>query len=252
MSIVDEIWKDVVDFEGFYQVSNLGRVRSVDRVVVSSSAKRAYSSCRRGRIIQGGMNPDGYRTVNLSRSPFTSKFTVHSLVAQAFIGDRPQGFHVNHIDGCKTNNSASNLEYCSHKDNINHAVSIGLWDGMIAENHCLAKLRDSDIPIIRSRLSAGDTYKQIAVDYGVAGHTIACITKGLTWKSIPDDALSPCSPRKRVGADHHGSKLRDSDIPVIRDRIASGHVLKAIAKDYGVDPATILNIKLGKIWKHVK
>jgi hypothetical protein len=124
MSIVDEIWKDVVGFEGYYQVSNLGRVRSVDRVVTISRSGRSYTSNFKSRIMQGGLNSDGYPMVTLSKIPDSSILKVHILVAQAFIGDRPKGFHVNHKDGCKTNNSASNLEYCSHKDNINHAVSI--------------------------------------------------------------------------------------------------------------------------------
>lgn len=79
---------------------------------------------RRGRVLRPQPHNNGYRTV----SPDGRKHkTIHSLVAAAFLGPRPDGCDVNHIDGDKTNNAASNLEYVTRKENMQHAMATGLW-----------------------------------------------------------------------------------------------------------------------------
>lgn len=102
---MEEIWKDVVGFEGLYQVSNLGNVRSERKVL--KPLKRRH----------------GYLSVFLyDRKGDYKQVSIHRLVAEAFIPN-PNGYaEVNHKDECKTNNVATNLEWCTHKQNSSHGT----------------------------------------------------------------------------------------------------------------------------------
>ena len=105
-----EIWKDIKGYEGFYQVSNIGRVRSLP--------VRSKTKYFKGDILTTFTDKAGYICVNLSRKTYK----VHRLVAIAFI-ENPNNYKcVNHKDECKTNNKASNLEWCTHKYNNNYGT----------------------------------------------------------------------------------------------------------------------------------
>ena len=123
---MQEIWRDVVGFEESYQVSNTGRVRSKSRLIVMSASQKSasYVSRRKGRILKPGKSSNGYFTVSLGSR--NSK-TLHSLVAEAFIGPCPDGCEVLHIDGSRTNNCVDNLRYGTRRENIMDAVKHGSW-----------------------------------------------------------------------------------------------------------------------------
>lgn len=116
-----EIWKDVPGYEGYYQASNLGRVKSIERVV-----KHNYGGPKKikERILKGNVNRHGYLRVNLSRKGLRKSFSIHRIVAMTFIGE--SDLVVNHIDGVKTNNNINNLEYVTSQENTAHAVRTGL------------------------------------------------------------------------------------------------------------------------------
>ena len=110
-----EVWKDIPQFVGFYQVSNLGNVKSLPRATTS------------GRLLKHYVNTkNGYCYVSLSRQGKIVSRRVHVLVANAFLGENRNGLQVNHIDGKKTNNRADNLEYCTQSENMKHAYATGL------------------------------------------------------------------------------------------------------------------------------
>lgn len=115
-NIMVEVWKDVVGYEGKYQVSNFGKVRSIDRV--DASGKK-----RKGRYLKSCKDKDGYLYVCLSGGNVTTR-RIHKLVAESFIGVCPTGYQVNHKDENKTNNRIENLEYVTAKQNINHGTAI--------------------------------------------------------------------------------------------------------------------------------
>lgn len=123
MEAQKEIWKDIKDFEGLYQVSNHGRVRSLDRIVKRS---KGGDMKMKGKIKSAHVNTNGYPSTTLYKGDFVKRKLVHSLVAAAFIGKRPSKHDVNHIDGDKTNNHVSNLEYCTRSENMIHAFATGL------------------------------------------------------------------------------------------------------------------------------
>lgn len=108
-----EIWKSVVGYEGLYEVSNMGRVKSLPR-----------PRCQ-GRILKPHINK-GYEYVHLCKNgkPYYAK--IHRIVADAFLDAVPNKIHVNHIDGNKLNNSVENLEWCTSSENLKHARENGL------------------------------------------------------------------------------------------------------------------------------
>ena len=113
-NIEKEVWKDICGFEGFYQVSDLGRVRSLDRKTWSEKRGTFYS--QKGKVIRP-YNSRGYRYVPLSKNGETTKVSVHRLVAEAFIPNPKKLEYVNHKDENKSNNMLGNLEWCTAKYN---------------------------------------------------------------------------------------------------------------------------------------
>lgn len=120
-NLPNEEWRDVVGYEGLYQVSNLGRIKSLDRYVEYPN----YIKRINGRIMSQQDNSKGYLMVNLSLNGFTKKLYVHRLVAEAFIPNLANKVEVNHIDLNKKNNIISNLEWCTKKENMRHAHENG-------------------------------------------------------------------------------------------------------------------------------
>lgn len=124
---MDEVWKPVVGYEGLYEVSNLGNIRGVDRVRHIVQANRQYDIFIKGKPIIPQARRHGYLSVWLyghgGRSKRTGKqFSVHRLVAEAFVPN-PNGYlEVNHKDESKTNNRAENLEWCDHVQNSNYGT----------------------------------------------------------------------------------------------------------------------------------
>jgi hypothetical protein len=179
MSIVDEIWKDIPDYEGFYQASNLGRVRSCDRTIVTSLGANQFL---KGRILSPSV-AGRYALVQVCKHGVRTMVAVHILVARVFLGDRPDGLVINHIDGCRFNNSASNLEYCTQTENNHHARATGL-NNAHGQNHKRSKLKDSDIAVIRDRLLNGEKQTSIARDYGVDKQIISRISRKRSWNGV--------------------------------------------------------------------
>lgn len=123
-----EIWKPVVGYEGLYEVSNLGRVRSVSRIVHTKRGNDEYDYHVKGKVVEPQERRHGYLAVFLygkesKNGRFTQK-SVHRLVAEAFIPN-PNGYsEVNHRDENKQNNVLENLEWCDHKQNCHHGTAI--------------------------------------------------------------------------------------------------------------------------------
>ena len=113
-----ETFKDIPGYEGLYQVSNKGSVRSLDRT-------SSYGRKLKGKTLRGGINSKGYKVVGLCKEGKQSTLTLHSLVAEVFIGPRPEGLVCDHIDEVKTNNDISNLRYITKRENISRSIRGG-------------------------------------------------------------------------------------------------------------------------------
>ena len=116
---MEEIWKDIKGFEGLYQVSNLGRVRGLDRIAVS---KRGWSKKVKGEILTPSKHHYGYLQVSLTKNGKGKSVWIHSLVARAFIPNPYNLPQVNHKDENKTNNRVENLEWCTCGYNANYGT----------------------------------------------------------------------------------------------------------------------------------
>ena len=140
-----EIWKEIKGFEGYYEVSDLGRVRSVDRVIYDTVRK-----CERllkGKILTIRDNGHGYKGVMLCKKNKIYNRYVHRLVAEAFIPNPDDYDYVNHRDENKWNNSKDNLEWCDGTYNNNYGTRTKRWyearirNGTIDPQHIGTKIR---------------------------------------------------------------------------------------------------------------
>ena len=127
-----ENWQDVPGWEGFYAVSDTGRVKALARSV---PGRPGVFINRRERQLTISTTDDGYRRVWLSRDNKRTEFKVHQLVALAFIGPRPEGMEVCHNDGDKANNTPANLRYGTRSENTLDRVQHGthMW---ARKTHC--------------------------------------------------------------------------------------------------------------------
>jgi hypothetical protein len=173
-----EDWADVKNYEGVYQVSSLGRVRSLDRIDATNGNHRIL----KGRVLRPGLNGNKYLHVILYDRGSKKGIRVHKLVALAFIPN-PMGFsEINHKDGIKTNNVVTNLEWCNRSYNMNHAVSMGLFGGGKGENHGMAKLSNSDVLFIRKNPDM--PVIDVALLFKITKTNVRNIKNNKTWKNI--------------------------------------------------------------------
>lgn len=113
----EEIWKDILGFEGLYQVSNLGRVKSLERIDARGHRVKE-------KILKPTINHKGYYKASLYKNSKVKKYSVHRLVYEAFNGQIPEGLQVNHINEIKTDNRLENLNLMTCKENINYGTGI--------------------------------------------------------------------------------------------------------------------------------
>lgn len=169
----NECWAPVASYEDTYEVSSLGRVRRRARSTVDRAGRlRAWGE----RLLNPSVRRNGYRALMLSRSDVKVNAYVHHLVAHAFIGPRPPGMWINHIDGDKLNNRVENLEYVTVTENNRHAFRTGLQP--TGESRAHTRLRDEEVRAIRRAVADGKGYGELAEAYGVTAEHVSLIARG--------------------------------------------------------------------------
>lgn len=222
---MEEEWRPIEGTDNNYYVSNLGRVKSVDRVVHYPDGKMR---CFPGKLLAPVEMPNGYLRVHI-RKPINKNKSVHRLVAQAFVKNDSGENCVNHIDGNKANNRWNNLEWCSAKENTRHAIRTGL-----------AKYPTSSKPIIAYKgvnivgvfPSISECSKGLNCDYSAISAVLhgRCKTHhGFTFKFVNSDDLD-------------GGNVRDNATKVVA--IKDTQVIKAkshyeLAKKLGVSASAV-------------
>lgn len=181
---MNEVFKDILGYEGLYQISNLGTVKSVGRYGNNQYSEYWMDERILKHSIVGTRN-SGYCAVNLRKDGKSKQKYVHRLVAIAFVDNyRLSAKYVNHTDGDSKNNRFDNLEWCTHSENIQHAYDNGLIKKSCGSNVSNSKLKESDIPIIRNMLTDKIPILKIAKQFNVSRNVIYQIKDGRTWKHI--------------------------------------------------------------------
>lgn len=166
-----EIWKDIQGYEGLYQVSNFGNIKSLN-----------YRRTKKEREMAKRINGEGYEIVGLYNGNQQLQTGVHRLVAQAFIPNPEHKEQVNHIDGNKRNNRVDNLEWCTQTENIRHAMRTGLLNITGASNGSSRKVQQLDLK--------GNVLKQF--------NTIIEAGRYLGVKCQPTGIISVCKGKKKT------------------------------------------------------
>lgn len=179
-----EIWKDIEGYEDKYQVSNKGRIRSLNRKVqVQNHPQHSYRSVK-GTIMKKNL-VNRYYCIALSRNGDKKTHKVSRMVASAFIPNPENKPQVNHIDGNKLNDEASNLEWSTCSENIQHAFDIGIKDHSGTAGPQETKLTETDVLDIRNTWNLGCfMQKEIANAWGVSVPTISMIVNRKSWTHI--------------------------------------------------------------------
>ena len=123
---IEEIWKDVVGFEGLYKVSSTGLVKRLQRAIYQTNNGTIYKHLFKEKIRKQVIDRHGYLTVQLHKNKSVKHCTVHRLVALAFIPNPENKSTVNHKNGIKTDNRVENLEWNTHSENVQHSYKTGL------------------------------------------------------------------------------------------------------------------------------
>lgn len=170
-----EVWKDIPGYEKFYQASNTGKVRSIDRIINN----RKYV----GVVLKPVVNEWGYKIIVLTKLGKKKNTRVHRVIAKTFIKNTNNKPCVNHKDGDKTNNHVDNLEWCTHKENSKHAVKTNLI--LTGEDSKSSKLTKKQVLEIRRLYKNGEmSVVEISKKYNVFHNTISSIVNRRTWKNL--------------------------------------------------------------------
>lgn len=176
-----EIWKDVKGYEGVYQVSNLGNVKSLDREVNSRyGGKRKVE----GVLLKFLPDKDNYSRVNLKKNQKGKTILVHRLVAAAFIDNKENKPQVNHINGIKNDNNVENIEWVTLSENRRHAYDTGLQNGINrrGEKNNFSKMTKKQVLEIRSTYKKGVvTYKELSAKFNISSGCIGSIIRKKSW-----------------------------------------------------------------------
>jgi hypothetical protein len=173
--------ESIKGYEGMYEISNYGRVKSLARTIIySNGAVHKVDE----KIKNARKNPDGYRRASLSKGSIKENYSIHRLVAEHFIPNPNNLEQVNHITGDKERNEAWNLEWCTESDNMKHAHKTGLIKYCKGERHKWSKLTATDIENILHLLNTTKLYQwEIAEKFGVSHSVISRIKDGKRWGS---------------------------------------------------------------------
>lgn len=173
-----EVWRPIPGHTG-YEASSLGRVRSVDRVIMRrnrASPGRRYPVALRGTVLALGVDRDGYNTVTLGGSGSTVH--VGRLVAAAFHGAPQQGVHADHINRDRSDDSVGNVRWLDQE--ANRAARVFAR----GEAHGAAVLSAGQVQAIRDRVAAGEPYAAVADAFGVSRSNVGMIATRRTWAHV--------------------------------------------------------------------
>lgn len=231
LTLPGEEWRPIPGYEGLYMASNLGRIRSLERLArVGGGGFRTVTE----RILSGRSHRYGYTSYVLRKDGESHPYHGHVLVMRAFVGLPDEGLVICHNDSDGSNNRLDNLRYDTVKSNSADSIEIGT--SLRGERHPKVKLTEKEVLVIRERRAAGDKPVAIARDYDVDVGTISCITTGKIW-AWADGPITIPEP-----------KMTDVKVVELRHRRAAGESVSALATEYGISRIYASKICFGSLW----
>lgn len=185
-----EIWKDIKDYRGYYQVSNLGRVKGIERIVYAGSGK--YRKQYEKIMSNKKNNGNGYKIVSLNKDGISKNYYVHRLVAESFIPNLNNYPQINHKNENKSDNNINNLEWCTPKYNNCYGTRLERLSGFLVSNKinwkAILQIDDDNNIICRF-----DSIKQASKYFNISNQAISdCLrgkqnhSAGYKWKYAND------------------------------------------------------------------
>lgn len=231
---MEEVWKDIPGYEGLYQASNKGLIRSLDKDVWNGHAYYRVP----GRIMRPKIKNSGYKELVLRKNNKAKSITLHRLICITFNGDRrDEGLIVCHKDGDPLNNSAENLYWATHKQNTQDMIDHG--NSTFGKKARHVKLTEKEVLEI---FHSTETQKALAEKYNVTRGAIGDIKRGDNWWWL--------TTGKKYKAKHkkYARKLNDDlALKIYNDK----KIARDIAEEYGIGLDAVYRIKQKKTWAHI-
>jgi hypothetical protein len=171
-----EIWMDVVGYEGLYQVSNLGRVKGLDRLIYFNKVKKS-------NILNQYLSKNGYYYVTLSKNSKSERKAVHRIVCENFIFNKHNKRVVSHINNIKTDNRIINLEWVSYSENNKKAFLENINKPILGSKRHTSTINENTVLLIRE-MAKINTRKEICQKLNLGYHLVTCVILRKTWKHI--------------------------------------------------------------------
>ena len=175
-----EVWLNIKGYEGHYQVSSSGRVKSLSRVV---ECRKGVFVNKKERILSDWNCGKGYRKVKLSKDSAEKSIRVHRLVAETFLSNPEAKSEVNHKNGIKDDNRVENLEWATGSENVLHSLANNLKIPQKGSEHGNSKLTEEKVLEIR-KIGRSKTLKELAKIYDVDMSLISSVLLNKIWKHI--------------------------------------------------------------------
>jgi hypothetical protein len=176
----NEVWKDIKDYEGLYQISSWGRVKSLSRRMWVG---RGWTISKE-KILRAHNTGKGYLQTFFTKDYKKYYPLIHRLVAEVFIQNPLNLPDINHKDGNKSNNYVNNLEWCTKKQNTQYGIKLGLIKITGDDNGNSKLKKDFVMEIIKKHRTENYTQQQLADEYGVCRGHIGRIVNNKSWKHI--------------------------------------------------------------------
>lgn len=180
---MEEVWKEIQGYEGFYKISNLGNCKRVTHISVFTRNGKTITSLLNEKYLKPRYR-QGYIRVLLSKDRISKSYSLHRLVALHFIPNPANKPEINHIDGNKNNNCTDNLEWVFPRENCQHRDKTGLRNAPRGSKSSRAKLNEEQVKQIRLLCDNGRTFSSLLKTFNVSISTISNIYHRKTWTHI--------------------------------------------------------------------